>query len=210
MLSERASGLPDEFTLSNEIQVLASNRLLQKVVEELKLNIKYYVKGRFVDLEIFEKVPVKITFAGSEEPFFDHLLRIYAIDGNGFKLSIEVRNPGNGDFELQDELEGVFNRPIIYQGNQFIIEKIDELDAEIFIYIGNPREVSYEYAEKLEIEAIDWAQERIDDPVSGVELSRLGNDVNTPFSEFGAAKLDEKLYYSSLRYEDEEKENTKE
>ncbi len=59
-------------------------------------------------------------------------------------------------------------------------------------------------AEK-EIAAIDFAIEKTENPYPGRKVTRMGENVNTPYSEFGAIKLDDKLYYSSLRFEKEEK-----
>ncbi|GAB5525863.1 MAG: polysaccharide biosynthesis tyrosine autokinase [Roseivirga sp.] len=157
VLSERASLLSDELSLSNEIQLLASNRLLQKVVDDLKLNVKYYVKGRFVDLEVFGRVPVKITFQGPEERFYDHLFRVYGVAGENFTLSVEVRNTSSGEFEQKEVLEAVFGEPISIGADEFVIEQHEFIESEAFIYIGDPKEVSYEYAAKLEIKAIDFS-----------------------------------------------------
>lgn len=61
-------------------------------------------------------------------------------------------------------------------------------------------------AEK-EIEAINWAIENQENPVQGVEVSHLDNGVNTPYSDFGAIERDEELYYSSLRFTQDDDSN---
>ena len=50
------------------------------------------------------------------------------------------------------------------------------------------------------IEHIEWAVEQKENPAYGVEITHLGSDVNSPYSEFGAVQLNDELYYSSLRY----------
>lgn len=61
-------------------------------------------------------------------------------------------------------------------------------------------------AEK-EIEAVNWAKTKAENPKEGVDVVRLGDDINTPYSEFSALKSDEgDLYYSSVRFEKEEKD----
>ena len=42
-------------------------------------------------------------------------------------------------------------------------------------------------AEK-EMEAVKWAKAKAENPKEGVEIEHLGNDINTPYSEFAALK----------------------
>lgn len=59
-------------------------------------------------------------------------------------------------------------------------------------------------AEK-EIAAIEWALEEIANPQPGVTVNRLEGSINTPYSEFGAVAKGDDFYYSSLRFEKEQK-----
>lgn len=45
----------NEVNLENEIQILTSRRLLQKIIEDLKLNTKYYTVGQIKFSELWEK-----------------------------------------------------------------------------------------------------------------------------------------------------------
>jgi len=56
-------------------------------------------------------------------------------------------------------------------------------------------------AEK-EIKACEWASELINNPRPNVKVRRLGDGVNTEYSEFAGIKEDEGLYFSSLRFEE--------
>lgn len=55
-----------------------------------------------------------------------------------------------------------------------------------------------------EIEACEWALENINGANSNSKITRLGNDVNSEFSEFGATVIGDSLYFSSLRFPNEE------
>jgi outer membrane protein OmpA-like peptidoglycan-associated protein len=52
-----------------------------------------------------------------------------------------------------------------------------------------------------ELKAIDWAMSQVDRTVEGTTIQRLGDDINTGYSEFGAIRRGDSLIYSSLRFE---------
>ncbi len=55
---------------------------------------------------------------------------------------------------------------------------------------------------RKEIESVNWSVDLMAKEQSGTSVERLGDQINTAYSEFGAIKLDNELYYSSLRFED--------
>lgn len=58
-------------------------------------------------------------------------------------------------------------------------------------------------AEK-EIEAVNWAKDKVLNPIAGVEISKMENGVNSPYSEYSAIEVDSQMYYASHRFEREE------
>lgn len=53
-----------------------------------------------------------------------------------------------------------------------------------------------------EIEASEWAGDLKNNPRPNVRIRRLGDGINTSYSEFAGIKEDEGLYFSSLRFEE--------
>lgn len=51
-----------------------------------------------------------------------------------------------------------------------------------------------------QIEAIDFAISRVEDIDKSANLLQMESEVNTPYSEFGAVKKDDVLYFSTMRY----------
>lgn len=51
-----------------------------------------------------------------------------------------------------------------------------------------------------EITAIEWAQEKIDNPMTSDVVSLMDGDVNTPYSEIGAVINGDQVVYSSVAY----------
>ncbi len=54
---------------------------------------------------------------------------------------------------------------------------------------------------RKEILAVEWAKSLTQQDRADVEIEHLGTDINTPYSEFGALKINDTLWYSSLRFE---------
>jgi tetratricopeptide (TPR) repeat protein len=63
-----------------------------------------------------------------------------------------------------------------------------------------------EIAQK-EIESCEWAVEVVSNPDDNIEIVRLGDEVNTPYSEFGAEKIGKNLFYTSFSFVKEDDRN---
>lgn len=53
---------------------------------------------------------------------------------------------------------------------------------------------------KKEIEYCEWAAEVVTNENKNIEIIKLGEEVNTPFAEFGASRYGSQLYYTSFSY----------
>jgi len=90
----------------------------------------------------------------------------------------------------------------------FYHAEMNKYNAKYGLAIRNFKSFYNKYKEKKdyftqkalnEISSCNWAAEKIDDTVAA-EITHLGKNVNTPYSEFGAVQLgDSMLVYSSLR-----------
>ncbi|MEP7269649.1 MAG: hypothetical protein ABI844_18680 [Saprospiraceae bacterium] len=75
-------------------------------------------------------------------------------------------------------------------------------DAYNMYLTENKGEDAY-YTQKAdkEIKASDWALEQVNKTMEGVQVSQLGDDINTNYSEFGGIRKGDSLIYSSMRFE---------
>lgn len=91
----------DVFALSNkisgEIELLKSDHLLNKVLEELDFDIEIYKEGNFRMLELYGKSPIKITYKNVDKYVYEKLINL--------KLLSET------EYSFEDPLNG-----IIYNG----------------------------------------------------------------------------------------------
>ncbi len=76
---------------------------------------------------------------------------------------------------------------------------------ELYLSENDDDEYHIARAEK-EIEAVKWAQSKVDNPKEGVTIEHLDGTVNSPYSEFAAIKEGDDLFYSSMRFEKKEKD----
>lgn len=79
---------------------------------------------------------------------------------------------------------------------------------ELFESALENKKISDDYIKlaKKEIKSCDWAIGVINTP-KDVTVEHLGKNVNTPYSEFGAVKHNDTLFFSSLRFENKEDKN---
>lgn len=87
-------------TVENEMQILQSNRLINKVVENLNLNIIYSKIGKIKTTNIYRKSPIKLTVLDNAMSYSlseSVSLSVQNIDEESFK----IRTEDDGDFKIQ-------------------------------------------------------------------------------------------------------------
>jgi capsular exopolysaccharide synthesis family protein len=76
--------------IDNEIEVLKSKELMQRVLKELSMEVSYFVEGRFVMEEIYgEDLPVKVIINNLTPLAFSKSLTLHIQDNNNFELEDE-------------------------------------------------------------------------------------------------------------------------
>jgi capsular exopolysaccharide synthesis family protein len=115
--------------VDDEIEIIKSRTLIQKVVEDLKLNISYYVRGKIKEQEIYINPPVKLSFFESDSLIntVDTTLYIKIKSPTKFLLSSKESNELL-DLEGSDAKEYAFGDRIITGFGDFVItpNTIDE------------------------------------------------------------------------------------
>jgi tyrosine-protein kinase Etk/Wzc len=85
-------------SLENEIHILTSRRLMSKVVNELKLNIKYFIENKPYNLEQYPNFPIIIYFPQDELSDDDS----YTKKINNITASFKINVKSNLKFEYFD------------------------------------------------------------------------------------------------------------
>ncbi len=74
--------------------------------------------------------------------------------------------------------------------------------------INNPNaEEEYRLKAQTEVDNYNWVMNTAGTTTEGVKIIHLGEEVNTPYSEVSPFVVNDKLYYTSFRYENDEDEH---
>ncbi|HTN46496.1 MAG TPA: polysaccharide biosynthesis tyrosine autokinase [Flavipsychrobacter sp.] len=73
-------GLGGKSNVDNEIEIFKSRYLMQRVVRDLQLNIRYFTKGRFKTLEAYEPKPFTFTLLRSANDTFRESYANYELE----------------------------------------------------------------------------------------------------------------------------------
>lgn len=82
-----------------------------------------------------------------------------------------------------------------------------KMQYELYLSEHNGDDEYYSLRAGKEIKACDWALEREGQDLDYYTIENAGSEINTPYSEFGAFKVDDELYYSSLRFDNQDEED---
>ncbi|RRO19736.1 polysaccharide biosynthesis tyrosine autokinase [Flavobacteriaceae bacterium 14752] len=115
-----------KINLENEMQILKSRRLVEKVVDELNLDTYYYVSGRIKDNEIFgSEVPFKVNWLNIDDTntqFTKSSTFVFElINSNRFELKI-IDNSYKKTFSFGEEIS--------IENSQFVIHRNPLFDYE--------------------------------------------------------------------------------
>ncbi|WKN32551.1 polysaccharide biosynthesis tyrosine autokinase [Porifericola rhodea] len=137
--------------LENEIEILRSKSLMQRVLGELGLQTSYFVKGRIRDVEVYGKnAPVKAI--------------ISQLDSSAYEKSIVIRTRGN-NFELEEEDEAGNINVFPYKLGQQVERPYATFtlvgqpnmleEKEIIIQFHDLRILARDYVEKLSVNPVN-------------------------------------------------------
>lgn len=81
-----------------------------------------------------------------------------------------------------------------------------KIDYELYLSENEGEDEMLTAKAQKEIASVNWAISMQGKEDVGFKVEILGGDINSPYSDFGAIKVDEDIYYSSLRYEETDPE----
>lgn len=158
--------------LANEIQVLKSTPLMERVVEELNIDIEMMYEGRVLNKELYarESRPFYVA-AYNPEPFaYNKVFRLQPIDSNRFNFIAGERSVGEYTFGQ------------VFQNNfgsfLFIRDSINApFNREVLLRFRNPEDVAIQYASKVGV----WGRKETELINIGIneEIPQKGVDIIT-------------------------------
>lgn len=73
--------------VDNEIEILKSYTLMEKVVKGLNLNVSYFAKQRFRDEELYDQTPVRLEMLEVSDLAYEEPLELRIVDSKNVKLN---------------------------------------------------------------------------------------------------------------------------
>lgn len=157
----------EDQTLENEIQIIKSRRMMKKVINELKLNIIYYLEDSPYDKELFDEIPFLVKIDSSSKPLeeinseFEIVINssksFDLVDFNdktlkniGFGIPFEI-DLGNDDISIKSSVSIDFIKGL---SSAYLGEKILVKIVPVDMIIDN-------YMQKITVEPINEKLSRV-------------------------------------------------
>lgn len=140
-------------SIDNEIELLKSRNLMERVVKDLGINVTYFTKGRVITSEVFSnKAPLKINFFTKDSIFYnrDTTFTIHVLSPSKFSLK---------DIEGVKQSEHVFGENINTEFGDITITPIDieklDVDSELIVKISPLKKVVDRYRTAIQIQPVN-------------------------------------------------------
>jgi capsular exopolysaccharide synthesis family protein len=173
--------------LDNEIEILKSRKLVESTVKKLNLNIALIVKGKVVDREIYQEVPIEVYFADKTNQFYNNKidLKFTELTSDTFELESESVNEtskillsNKTVFRYGEEIATRYGRLIITK-SKFYSNEVKHYRKSISIVISPLENVVGSFQGRLKVTPISKTSSVVDvsitDPVVKKSEAFLNN-----------------------------------
>ncbi len=135
----------------NEIEILKSRKIIERVVDSLNLNISYYIQGRILEHELYKNSPIKFHFTKRNLLYKekDTTIIISFKDLNTYDLKNQD-NEFVSNYKFGEEVESKLGFFKIYRDDNFSYDV-----KEYFVKIRNKNKIIDSYRESIFIEPVN-------------------------------------------------------
>ena len=132
----------------NEIEIIKSRKIIGKVVDSLNLDINYYIEGRVIKSERYNKKPIRFDFISKDVNFFNK------------DTVLIVSQKSATDFSFLNEKKEIvathkFDEIIKSKIGTFRIEKLTDNKKDIFIVLNKKSEIIDFYRKNVSISPVN-------------------------------------------------------
>ena len=136
--------------LEDEIEALKSRQLLQEVLTELGLNVRYYAPGTLRDTELFGRaVPVEVLVKTVGNAAEEHPITLYLRAGNTFELADE--GAGRSRHRFGEEVRKPYGTFTVLRAAGYVASQAPSAPV-VVVHLRRPTEVAEEYSQNLTVE----------------------------------------------------------
>ena len=112
--------------VENEMEVIKSPLILEDVIRDNKFNIRYYIKGKVLNQEIYDNRPLKLNILTDSSQVGDYVLKVEILDNNKLRIIYPKDRKKKDDYQI---LYTQFNRPFQIRKDRFEISYLPVLNV---------------------------------------------------------------------------------
>ncbi|WP_340202403.1 polysaccharide biosynthesis tyrosine autokinase [Ascidiimonas sp. W6] len=176
--------------VEDEIQVMKSRKLMENVVEKLKLNIQFFTEGRVHDVEVFPYPPIKVNFIESDS----------IIKSSKFAFNIKIISETSFEYSIDEKERSKKyyfgeNIPTLL-GDIVIIPTIKNIENNagqtIKVLIHPVQKVAELYKERVSISPVEPLSKVIVISLEDANKIKAQQIINTLIDEYNRNSIDQK------------------
>lgn len=171
----------DNNSLENQIVNLKSKRLVEGVIDELNLNVTYFVEGNVIAVEAYKSTPFIVEFLSEES----------LVHETSLNFSITPVSPTSYNLETADgaSKQYAFGEPVTMSGVTFLVapnkEEINS-NVTVNVLVRPLREVANEYIWNMTVAPQGKAQDILSLYLTGEVPQKSQDFLNTLMVHFNA------------------------
>lgn len=133
-MSESLPTPPNKEDVANEMMILRSTRLIDETINQLNLNISYYIRGRIKTGEVYNGTPFRVEGKVSDPSLYDIPFDIQILDKNRFRVEVNEES-----YKFRKIAR--FGEPVVSNAFSFIVSNDSDIISR------NPRinEINYQF-----------------------------------------------------------------
>jgi tyrosine-protein kinase Etk/Wzc len=113
--------------IENEIEILKSRKILKKTLQQLEVDVLYYLVGNVKKSQIYKDSPFKINHDSLNFYAYNNWFYVTVIDENKYKLNFSIEQTGESYSN-----EHLFGEKIYLSAGIFTLSKRAHFDAKLF------------------------------------------------------------------------------
>ncbi|XLS30794.1 GumC family protein [Flavobacteriaceae bacterium M23B6Z8] len=176
--------------VEDEIQVMKSRKLMENVVERLKLNIQFFTEGRVHDLEVFPNPPIKVNFIEADS----------IIKSSKFAFNIKILSETSFEYSIDEKERSKKyyfgeNIPTLL-GDIVIIPAIKNIENNtgqtIKVLIHPVKKVAELYKERIAIAPVEPLSKVIVISLEDANKTKAQRIIDTLIDEYNKNSIEQK------------------
>jgi tyrosine-protein kinase Etk/Wzc len=196
--------------VDNEIEILKSRTLVENTVKKLNLNISTFVKGKIVDKELYEDVPIQVILINPENYFYKNrmTLNFKELTLDTFELRIESLDENSKIFPTGSVAKFHYGELITTQKGQLVINKtkyttkiIKESDRDISIKISSLDDIVNSFRGRLAVTSISKSSSVVEISIKDPVIKRAEDFLDNLIAIYNSNAVKNKNFIAENTYE---------